>query len=214
MNVENIFNRLSSKKVSKSQGKTNSNSFLTKKFQMNSSRRGSLSSTTKSFENGNNLFSKNKLDSKTKSGAVYVMNEASDSAESLKHDLERIKAGIALLNQSIDKLNEVLLVENGCCGNICDSIGLSFFTNRPIESSRAKYNRLDNSTHGDIDEYSYSSGLLSSANKSDSVNTPRDRNPSDNLKLNINGFKSLLNDNSGKERKVETFSILSSADDE
>ena len=50
--------------------------------------------------------------------SIVALSEAIQQAESLRYEIDRVKAGITLVNQSMDKLSDVVQIDTRCCGGI------------------------------------------------------------------------------------------------
>jgi hypothetical protein len=168
--VEASFNKLASKTSTKIQAKTND---LSKKFHNaknlfkagaidrinsmdNSSDDGTDSLLTSSFDRRQNISKSvytppaidKKQNLKQPAAGIPIMQGSVDQANKLKIELERILAGITLLDQGVERLGE--MVDEDTKSNCC-SLGLfSMFTSSSsnpsikIGTGLQSYNKLDN----------------------------------------------------------------------
>lgn len=159
MSVEQSTSQLAAKKGRGIQSRANE--FLKKRFQKRSGASGEPSSRLSSFDdslhqithnrsNGNQIKSKSNIvrvgSSDNALHNIQALQEANESIEALRGELDRVKAGITLLTQSIEKLNELVQAESsaGCCSTLLDLV--SYGKNSPAVSINPKssgYNRVD-----------------------------------------------------------------------
>ena len=206
MNIERASNQLSNKRMVKLQ--TKANDFVLKRFRkstrktmsINTNNNGEDSTNTNNannFNNNNNSispmkglgFKKNGLSSQQQS--VGALTDAIEQAESLRYEIDRVKAGITLVNQSMDKLTDIVHVDTRCCGGICDALSSLPFISPLVtqiarKSSPRGYDQLGHENNNPIGltDDDYSASLLESS-----------RSPKNNLNNNYTNNNILNNSN-------------------
>ncbi len=120
---------------------TNANDFLAKRFHRNQRDNGNAipdcPGSTDSSEHGIDLSTSSlsatalqrRMAGKVGGciGARSVVGDALEQAELLRLELDRVKAGLTLLTQSVEKLNDVVQVDTRCCSGFLETLCYSFW---------------------------------------------------------------------------------------
>jgi len=129
--VENSFTQLSSNRFIKL--KIQANDALSKRFKKVDRVKKAESSDSSDFydkfnkttnnpigssSSSSSSSSTNKKNIKTNANSIPAIRDAMEQAENIRNELERVQVGIILLNQSLEKLVEVINVETKCCGGL------------------------------------------------------------------------------------------------
>lgn len=122
--VENSFTQLSSNRFIKL--KIQANDALSKRFKKVDRVKKAESADSSDFYDKFNKSTGNPIGSssatkkniKTNANSIPAIRDAMEQAENIRNELERVQVGIILLNQSLEKLVEVINVETKCCGGL------------------------------------------------------------------------------------------------
>ena len=81
------------------------------------------------------------------------ISESMEQAQILKGELDRVLSGVKLLGDTVDRLNQIVRSDNGCCSGAFDMllgniIGQSLWERQNAEQGGYTSVRLDDSSHG------------------------------------------------------------------
>ena len=71
--------------------------------------------------------------------AITAVAEAHEQAEVLRQELDRVKSGLTLLAQSMDKLVEIVRMDSRCCGGVLDALTTSVSSSSEVEEGPSSY---------------------------------------------------------------------------
>ena len=172
MSVEHTSTQVSATRMVSMQNRANE--FLRRRFQRrdrsgtrdsrnNINYDGFSTNPVHSRANANGLMPSMKLSSGRAATSVPALQEANECVDMLRGDIDRVKAGITLLSQSIDKLSDLLQNESTCCS--CVYNFFPFFSSESppaITRRRSGYDRIENF---DFHHEEPASNMLLSASK-------------------------------------------------
>lgn len=211
-NVEKNCSKIASKRMVQLQ--THANDFLAKRFKKNE-RRGSGSRGVGLHGPGSPLGGSSSgvgLDSsltstggrsKSNAGAKFSagpsipsLTEALEQVDILRGELDRIKAGIALLSQSIQRLDEVVNIDTSCCGGLFEYITLTaaaYLHEDSVSASRRAGGRGSNVYYDRVSTYA-NEETVSLASSRDEDTGPsilyNQRNNSSSPRIHTSGISS------------------------
>lgn len=81
------------------------------------------------------------------------ISESMEQAQILKGELDRVLSGVKLLGDTVDRLNEIVRSDNGCCSGTFDLLlgnilGQGVWERKSAEQGGYTSVRLDDSAHG------------------------------------------------------------------